>query len=684
MLGESRFADVAIAGHAALGEVTALVRVNQDTAGGAHPERCGHPERREREPPARRDLAATRIPRTPWAVRRSRSSWRPPPTAMAEPEGSEDREPGALPHGGSDHNTRVAWRQCADPLYTSRMKRLLFLLVTLGACGGTQEEEVKPVTPGGPTTTAPTKKVTSGDVSFEIAPIDIKGVVYQPEALDRPGTPLVEPKVKTTIEKQCKALQAAKDPVQKQAQAAILATMLYLGSKNKPDDKKPESCSPNLDLKKDREKKLLKEARQVLRDIAKQVGDKAIDELTLRLLGSYELMFERDPDPDYRPDYPAAEKAWAQLIEKDPKSKEILTHRAWLAYALLKQFKNADALAAINGEKPDDKEPELAYATAWAKIRTGDPAGAWQAISAAARGWGQNTRRDELEREVLWFAGRAAVPLDQASALIVGVLAKARPQTQLPPQYELLAKLGLSGYALAGRWADGVAALDKAVEAGGSAVPLNDLPVIRYSQADFTVRLDSPEVSAKFAKQAVDAVAACGDKCSDKDKAATIHDVYLMGQLFHLLYATANDHRYYQPAHALYDATLAKLDPAGRTDAEQNLKKLEATLKNMKVGTGTHDKGAIGALLGRHYLEVSACYEAVLGSNPKLGGTVAVNLESDASGAIKGVSTEPKAGATELSAIAGCVAEHARQWKLPKRGMPGSTRIKVSYNLAVK
>jgi tetratricopeptide (TPR) repeat protein len=498
------------------------------------------------------------------------------------------------------------------------------------------------------------KRTASGDVSFEIPALEIKGVVYEPEALGRPGMPLVQAKRKTTIDKQRSLVQTTKDPVQKQAQAAVLATMLYLESKTN----------------KTQEKAMQGEARQVLRDVAQAAGDKEIDEITLRLLGSYELLLD---------DYPAAEKAWQSLIDKDPKAKDIDDNRAWLAYSQLKQFKNAAALASTAGEKPDDKQPELAYVMAWAKLRTGDHAGAWQALVAAARGWGQNGGHDDLVREALFFAGRANVPLDQAAAAITGVFAKVKQQ-----QYELLAKLGLSGYALAGRWADGVAALDKAVELMGDGVPANDLPVIRYSQADFTVRLDAPEVAARFAKQALDALAACGTRCADKDKASMYSDVNLMGQLFHLLYATANDHRYYQPAHELYELTIPKLEPTRRTDAQQNLKKLETTLKNTKVGTGTHDKGAVGALLGRHNLEVQACYEAVLGTNPKLAGTITLNLESDATGGIKGLSLEPKPGTSELSAVTACVGERAKQWKLPKRGMPGSTRIKMSYVLATK
>ncbi|HEX7843991.1 MAG TPA: AgmX/PglI C-terminal domain-containing protein [Kofleriaceae bacterium] len=578
------------------------------------------------------------------------------------------------------------------------MKRFSFLLVTLAACGGTQGpgEEANNPAPATPSPTAPAKRPASSDVSFELPAIDVKGVVYEPDAMGRPGMALVGGKDaasrelqrleeraetqtgaaraalvehiialrKTAIEKQRRLVQSTKDPVAKQAQAAILATLLYRQSK----DVKAE------------EKALLKEARDTLRDVAQAVGDKEIDEVTLRLLGSYELLLE---------DYPAAEKAWQGLIDKDPKSKDVPDSRGWLAYAQLRQFKNAEALATVGTAPPDDKLPQLAYAMAWAKLRTGDGAGAWQAITTAARGWGQNPLREELERDVLGFAGRANIALDQV-APVVAALAKAKlspqatAQQQQFAQYELLARLGLSGYALAGRWAAGIAALDKAVAVAGDAVPPNDRPVIRYSQADFTVRLDAPDAAGKLATQAVEALAACGSRCSAKDMADTYQNVYLMGRLFHNLYATANDRSYYQPAHDLYELTIPKLDPANRAQAEQDLKKLETTFRNLKVGTGTHDKSALGALLPRHNLEVQACYEAALGQNPKLGGSVVVNLESDASGAIKGVSTEPKAGAADLAAVAGCIADRVRQWKLPKRGMPGSTRIKLSYQLAVK
>src|SRR3954468_19888143 len=359
------------------------------------------------------------------------------------------------------------------------MKSLLFLVVTLVACGGTQEKGAsEPAAPsgGGGGGGAPTKPTASGDVSFEVPVIEIKGVVYEPEALGRPGMPLVEAKKKTTIEKQRAQVAATKDPVVKQAQAAILATMLYLDSKTN----------------KANEKALLADARQVIRDVAQQAGDKAVDEITLRLLGSYELLFD---------DYPAAEKAWGQLIEKDPKSKETPYNRAYLVYAQLKQWKNAEALASASADKIDVAQPEMAYVTAWAKWRAGDGAGAWQALSIAIKGWGQNGNRDELERDLFLFAARTPASFDDARAAIA-VLAKGNKMAE----YELLAKLGAIGYGSAGRCADAITSLDKALDAAGAQAPASQRIVIRYSQADYAVCIDKPDEAAAFAKQSIEAL----------------------------------------------------------------------------------------------------------------------------------------------------------------------------------
>jgi tetratricopeptide (TPR) repeat protein len=556
------------------------------------------------------------------------------------------------------------------------MKRLSsFLLLAMVACAGAHEE-AKPDSPaaaGAPgAPTAPVKKMASGDVSFELATTEVKGNLYEPDALGRPGMPLIDPKRPVPIDKQRALVQSSKDPVQKQAQAAVLATMLYRQAK---EDKS-------------KEKALWGEARQLLRDVAQQVGDANVDEVTIRLLGSYEILLE---------DYAAAEKAWASLIDKDPKSKELPFNRAYLAYSQLKQFKNAEAVTAIGGAAPDDKQPELAYVTAWAKWRTGDNQGAWQAIAAAAKGWGQNLRREELEQNVLMFACRGGITFEQAQPVLI-MMAQDKVQAMMPKKgkdskevkektqlfgYDLLAKLGISGFGLTGQWADAVAALNKAIEFGGDTVLPDDRVVMRYSQADYTIKLDTPDATVAFAKQTVDALAAC-PKCTDKDKTNYAQGIYQTGRLFHILYATANDKRYYQPAHDLYAMSLPLLPAATQGQAQQDAAKLETTVKNIKPGTGTHDKGAMGALLVRHAPEVATCFENVLQRNPKLAGNLSVMLESDASGEIKGVATEPRAGQADMAAVATCAAERAKSWKLPKRGMPGTTRIKATFSLARK
>ncbi|MGE0870821.1 MAG: AgmX/PglI C-terminal domain-containing protein [Kofleriaceae bacterium] len=528
------------------------------------------------------------------------------------------------------------------------MKKLSLLLIGAVGCGSSAD--VTKDTPGGGAASKPT---AAGDVAIELPGIEVKGMVFEPEALGRPGMPLVEAKKKITIEKQRTVFSSTKDPVQKEAQAAILATMLYQKAK---DDKANE-------------KALLSEARQVLRDAAQGSGDN-VDEITLRLLGSYELMLE---------DFAAAEKAWGGLVAKTPKDKAAAYNRAWWTFSLLKQFKNAEALAVVKETPVSDKDPELAYVTAWAKWRAHDDAGAWAALAMASKGWKDNAGRDVVDRDLFLFAGRSRAPLAEVKPQLFGVLgAKQKPQ-----QYEVLKKLGLQSYGFAGRWDDGIAALDQAIELAGDAVPAEDRPLIRFSQADFAVRLGAPDVSVKYATQAIQSLPKCGAKCSDKDKQDFVLGVLNMGTLFHVLYATANDIKYYQPAHDLYALTIGLvMDNEKRADAQKNSAALETTLRNTKAGTGTHDKGAVGTLLARHNQEVQACYEATLTLNPKVSGALSVDVEVDQSGAVTGVSTEPKAGLADMAAVAGCAAEHAKTWKLPKRGMPGTTRIKVGYALS--
>jgi len=160
-----------------------------------------------------------------------------------------------------------------------------------------------------------------------------------------------------------------------------------------------------------------------------------------------------------------------------------------------------------------------------------------------------------------------------------------------------------------------------------------------------------------------------------------VYGVFGMGLLFHVLYATANDVRYYQPAHDLYTATVGLLmDDAKRAEAQKNMASSKRRSRNTKAGTGTHDKGAIGSLLNRHNQEVQACYEAQLAATQARRHGHG-HLDADATGAIKAWRPSPRP-ASPIFRGRGCVVEAAKTWKLPKRGMPGTTRIKLVYTMA--
>lgn len=535
------------------------------------------------------------------------------------------------------------------------------------ACGGGTKEGTTTPTGGGAGSAAAAKPTAAGDVSFDVTGIEIKGIAFEPQALGTPGMPLAEPKgqrapltgakMDAQITKQRDVVTKTKDAVQKQAQAALLATMLYHKSKEAPAD----------------QQKLWTEARQALRDSIPGGDYAKADEITLRMLGSYELLLGDNAN---------AEKAWGALVANNPKDKELTFNKAWWAYALLLEYKNAEALAAIKDEQVTEKTPELAYVTAWAKWRNGDEAGAWEAIVTAAKGWKGMPGGDALDRDVLLFAGRTGVDMNTAVTALSPIYGKGPDQV-----YELYAKLGLQSYQFAGRWTDGVAALEKALATIGSKVPANDLPVIKYQQGDYTVRLDDPTTAAKYALEALKALPACGTKCSNQDKENVVESVYIMGRLFHILYATAHDDRYYQPALDLYQnaVPLITMNEQTHTQAEKDMGYLQGSFKAMKAGAGTYDKDAIGALIKRHNQEVQACYEQFLSGNPKLGGTLTINLEASTQGAITGASSDPKAGLQDMAGVAGCVVERAKTWKLPKKvnGQgTGTARMKLVYQLS--
>jgi len=536
------------------------------------------------------------------------------------------------------------------------MKSLPFVLAVMTAmlgCGGTPKDPNAPG--GGSGSAAAGKPGAAGDVTLEIPPIAIQGLVFEPEALGRPGMPIYMPKnPKQTLTQQKIQYGKAPNATMKQVEAAVLATMLYNESKTKTGADQT---------------KLIEEARGVLLNAKTAAGAK-VEDVTLRLLGSYELILDN---------YVGAEEAWKLLVEKAPKDPNIGEHRAWWIYSLLRQYKNTEALDLAKTETPTAKQPLLAYVIAWAKWRGGDDAGAWQAMAAAAEGWGTNGNKEVIERDIFLFASRSAVARDQVKSELYKIFGAKQPG----PQYEVLSKLGGQAYQFAGRWNDAIATLDEALKMQTN-IPDVDKVRLKYAIAEFLVPLDQPDAAARNAMEAMKAMPAC-KTCKTEEKEQIVTQIYGIARTFHLLYATANDVRFYQPAYDLYRETIPLLQNTQiRTQAKSDMDTLEKTLKNTKVGTGTHDKQAITLLVNRHKQEVQACAEDQLAANPKIAGQITIELESDATGAIKGASSEPKAGVADLSAIAGCIVASAKDWKLPKRGMAGNTRIKLVYNVSKK
>jgi tetratricopeptide (TPR) repeat protein len=535
-------------------------------------------------------------------------------------------------------------RSSGTALVVALFGALFGALVGASACGAPPEPQ-KPVDGVGPAAAS----TADADLNIELPKIDLKGVVFQPE-LGRPPMPYVEGKKKLPIDKQRVVVAKAKEPEVREAMSQVLATQLYQASKAETGGK---------------EKPLLEEGRQVMRDALKGANDPP-DANTLRMLGVYDILLG---------DYAAAATSWERLTNLDPNDKEVDSFRAWWVYCLLVTDKNVEAAAAVKGLVPQLKSPELAYVIAWARWRGGDNAGAWQAMRAAAIGWPEKVKNSIIERDLILFAGRAMAPVAEA---VTVATAFAGPQKG--DQYALLFKLSQSMTA-AGRYPDANSAIDALLQAVGADVPKQDPPVLRRQQAELTLRFDDPTSGARFGKQSLEALAACGAACPDKSVVAAVQQV---ATFFHSIYATSQDLRFYPPAHELYAAVLAATEPAKKPAVQQLSDQLEQTKRNLRKGGGVHDKEIVAALIGLHKDEVQACYEASLSGNPSIGGALALQLEFDVRGGVTGATSTPPAGDSDLAAVAKCALARARNWRLPARGKPGVSRVKVNYELSVR
>jgi tetratricopeptide (TPR) repeat protein len=519
-------------------------------------------------------------------------------------------------------------------------------IITLVACGGSTGKPGA-TTPG--SATADSSISGGADLVIEVNANPLVGLRFVPEALNRPGMPLVESKKKQPVDKQRIAIDKEKDPENREVLAQVLATTLYQTAKA---EKEPAKQTPLFD-----------DARAVLKQAVEKNGGKAVDPVTLQMLGVFALI---------KGDFAGAEQAYEALVTLNPKAKDISVSKTWWAHALLAQNKNAAAAAVVKDIATFD-DAELAYVAAWARYRTGDGAGSMKAITAAVKGWKNSESRKSVDNDFLRIAGRSNVPFEDTVAATASIGNK--------DDYPLMFQLSQS-YSFGGRYKDAIAAIEKAIAAGGAKTPKNDIPKLRWLQTEASLRLDEPEQSAKFGKQTLDALTACGDACTAEDKKDLLAAVRQVGQRFHSVYATSQDARYYQPARDLYAAVASAGD--GSDELAKLAKQIDTTKATAKPGNGTHDKDVVASIVGLHAQEVQACYEAQLAGSPAIGGGIILTMEVDDKGAVTGASSNPAAGGADMAAVAGCIIDRARSWRLPSRGKPGVTRINAKFELSAK
>jgi hypothetical protein len=509
------------------------------------------------------------------------------------------------------------------------------------------------------------------DATLELPEIEIKAVEHHPQALLEARVPYIKlPRSDSgtdLVAAQRARIASTADPVQKRAQSVRLAALLYRAHHNYSSDvQAPE----------------LAEARQIVRDVVQKAGVRNVDDTVLQLLGACEVLLQY---------YPAAEQTWQALVDRNPAGKDAAYQRAWLVYAQLRQHKAAAALATVAGQ-PLDGSPELAYVAAWARWWTGDTSGAWQAIATAARQWVWKSDTDcvdehmclvplrltsfnPLPSEVRRFVGQADIALEQAAAVMKVLLDGTDYAT-----YLTYAHLGLSGYGPAGRWALGLAALDRAVEVSKDVMLPNDRVAIRTAQADYASRLGMPDAAARYAALAVDALALCKDSCSPKYRADTVLRLYATAQQFREFHVYTGDPRYDAPTRDLYAMTIPLLDNgATRAQAQREAAALQAD--GATAETDETRRRGLSQLVMRHNEEVRIRFEQALGAHPQLHGTIALVLEVDPGGAVQAALAGPAADA-DLVAVARDVAEQVKQWKFPAHLASGTAHVRLSYALA--
>ena len=486
--------------------------------------------------------------------------------------------------------------------------------------------------------------------SIDFQPQEIKGITFNPSALDHAELPGNGAMVKRSLADQKKRADKAKGAARQTEGKDYALLLWYSQPAGEPKDVKKL-------LKAQRE-----EALKVLAPLAAEAG------ASEDVLAAYAAAEQAVGDEA------KAAVAWDAVITKFPKSARLARYQALRNYLALKA---RQPLPFPLPESVDGAPYEAAYVTAWSKFRAADRAGAVAAITAAAKGWTNHETLPRLRPEVMLIYSRAGGGAAEAHAILSELVKKDNGD---------LAKLTDSladAYAYAGEYEASAGLREKQAE---GATP-QQLGEIRLAQALVNYRLLRPAQAADAALAAWTAVAAAGDAAPPELREAVAKQIVNLGMLFHTEYAKTHDARFAEPARKLYTAYVAI---PGRADADKIKKELlpnlESTITTYRDAKAPATVGALDQpTVQRHvtsYIEqVGACYEAELQGDPTLAFAGKLSFEIDKDGKVTAAKLDGVAeGDKGAPAVARCLAARAATWLFPASG----TSAKVNYPLSFK
>ena len=533
------------------------------------------------------------------------------------------------------------------------MKQLVFAagLAMFAACAPTSKNVVEVGDPkAAAPEPAPVAPPPPTEVAIQIDPLELKGALFTPVALDYPELATLATLPKRTIVEQEKRAARAKG-VARANDTRDLALLLWVTPAAAPDQKEA--------------KKLLKAQRErALGLLTGLAAEPNASEDTLAAYAGAELAVG---------DESKAAAAYDTLIGKFGKSGKIARYQALRDYLALK------ARAPLPFPLPESLEGapyEAAYVAAWARLRAGDKPGAIAAITTAARAWTNVETLPGLRREVTLIYSRAGGAPADAYALLEEL--SKRDGSEFARSADALA----DAYGYAGEFEAAAALREKQV----AGAPPQKLGEIRLAQSLLYYRLVRPVEAADAVLAAWASVQAAGDSVPVELREAVAKQMINFGKIFHTDFAKSHDARFATPAKKLYTAYLAI---PGRADAEtvksDLVPNLDSTMKTYGDAKAPASVGVLDAPVVQRYVaaflpQVSACYEAALQGDAALAVSGKLLFAIAKDGKVTSAKLEGVAPGEAPAAVAKCVSERASAWVFPASG----TAATVTYPLAFK